>query len=109
MTWLRRPRPSLPRRMLGITLLALFFAVIAAVLVFTGGRRNFIGANCELPATTQMLLALHALSPTHSVTVTSNTEVPFQQHTFFLTQSGTTVYVFDESAGKGICEFPAGS
>jgi hypothetical protein len=104
-----RGRSALGRRILAGIVLALVAAIIIAVFAFTGGHRNFIGANCELPATVEMLVALHTVSPTHSVTVTSNTEVPFQQHKFFLTESGTTVFVFDETVGKGICEFPAGS
>ena len=104
-----RGRSTLGKRILAGIVLAVVAAAIVAVFAFTGGHRNSIGANCELPATVEMLVALHTLSPTHSVTVTSNTEVPFQQHKFFLTESGTTVYVFDESVGKGICEFPAGS
>ena len=104
-----RGRRTLRGRILAGILPTLVVAVFVALLAFTGGHRNSIGANCELPGTVEMLVALHTVSPTHSVTVTSNTEVPFEQHTFFLTESGTTVFVFDESVGNGICEFPAGS
>jgi hypothetical protein len=104
-----RGRRTLRRRVLAVIVVALVAAALIAVFTFTGGHRNYIGANCELPATAEMLVALHTVSPTQSVTVTSNTEVPFEQHKFFLTESGSTVFVFDESVGKGICEFPAGS